>query len=56
MSAGHNVNHDTALRGGHLIDGTGAPRVRCDVLVKDGLISALVPPGQGRAAHELDIA
>jgi N-acyl-D-amino-acid deacylase len=48
--------HDTALREGHLIDGTGAPRVRCDVLVKDGLISALVPPGQGRAAHELDIA
>jgi N-acyl-D-amino-acid deacylase len=54
MNAVLEVIHDTAIRGGHLIDGTGAPRMRCDVLVKDGLVSALVPPGEGSAAAELD--
>jgi N-acyl-D-aspartate/D-glutamate deacylase len=34
-----------ALRGATVVDGTGAPGVRADVLVEDGLISQIGPPG-----------
>ena len=48
------ARHDLAVRGGVLIDGSGAPRRRADVLVTDGRISGVVAPGAGRARDTLD--
>lgn len=45
---------DLLLRGGELIDGTGAPRVRADVAIQDGKIVSLLSPGEGEADAELD--
>jgi N-acyl-D-amino-acid deacylase len=42
------------IRGGEVIDGTGAPRRAADVLVSDGTIHAVVPPGTGTAAQVID--
>lgn len=42
------------IRGGQLIDGTGGPRRQADVLVSDGTIRAVVPPGTGCAAQVID--
>jgi N-acyl-D-amino-acid deacylase len=42
------------IRGGQLIDGTGGPRRLADVLVSDGTIRAVVPPGDGHADEVLD--
>jgi N-acyl-D-amino-acid deacylase len=48
--------HDILLRGGTLIDGTGAPGRTADVLVADGQIAAVSAPGRGSLdvdAHEV---
>jgi N-acyl-D-amino-acid deacylase len=37
------------IRGGDVIDGTGRARFAADVLIADGVICALVPPGTGIA-------
>lgn len=47
---------DTIIRGGTVIDGTGAPRRRADVVICGGRIERLVEPGTEvmEAAHEID--
>jgi N-acyl-D-amino-acid deacylase len=47
-------NFDLILRNGELIDGTGAPRRRADIAISQGKISAILAPGEGSAARELD--
>ncbi len=46
--------HDLVIRGGTIVDGTGVPRYRADLAVKDGriaMISGRIPAG---AAREID--
>lgn len=46
--------HNLVLRGGTIVDGTGIPRYRADLAVKDGriaMISGRIPAG---AAREID--
>lgn len=47
--------HDLVLRGGSLIDGSGAPAVTADLAVADGRIAAIgaLPRGSGR--QEIDV-
>ncbi len=45
--------HDLVVRGGWVVDGTGAERVRADVAVDDGRISA-IGPDVGPGARDLD--
>ncbi|MCB2046982.1 MAG: amidohydrolase family protein [Novosphingobium sp.] len=47
------VQFDLVVRGGTIVDGTGAPRYRGDVAVKDGLIAA-VGTFEGTGKEELD--
>jgi N-acyl-D-aspartate/D-glutamate deacylase len=39
--------HDLVIRGGYLVDGTGAPGREADIAVDDGTISAVVDAGSG---------
>ena len=48
-------NYDLIIRGGTIVDGTGAPRFTGDLAVKDGLIAA-VGTVHGDAAEEIDAA
>ena len=43
--------HDLVVRNGLLVDGTGTPPRRADVVVDDGLIVAVEPPGHGGASR-----
>ncbi|ABL80931.1 MULTISPECIES: D-aminoacylase [unclassified Nocardioides] len=45
MTGGH-ARVDLLLRGGRVVDGTGAPWRHADVLVGNGLIAGVVPPGR----------
>ena len=47
--------HDLIIRGGTVVDGTGAPARRADVAVKDGRIAEVGDPG-GRGRQEVDAA
>lgn len=47
--------HDLAVRGGVLVDGSGAARRLADVLVTGGRISGVVPPGEGQARDTLEV-
>lgn len=37
---------ETVLTGGHVVDGTGAPARRADIVLRDGRIAHVVPPGR----------
>jgi N-acyl-D-aspartate/D-glutamate deacylase len=45
-----------ALRGATVVDGTGAPGVRADVLVEDGLISSIGDVTEGIADETVDLS
>ena len=47
------AHYDLIIRGGTLVDGTGAPRSTGDIAIRDGLISA-VGTVTGSADHEID--
>jgi N-acyl-D-aspartate/D-glutamate deacylase len=46
--------HDLLIRGGHVIDGTGAPGRDADVAVRDERIAAVEPRSAGPARREID--
>jgi N-acyl-D-amino-acid deacylase len=50
------ANHDLVLRGGRLIDGTGAGAIGADVAIDDGRIAAVgkLPRGSGRREIDVD--
>jgi len=56
MTAATDLRGGVVLRGGDIIDGTGAPRFAGDVVIAGDRISGVLPPGQGRAARVMDIA
>ncbi len=47
---------DLIIRGGNVVDGTGAPAQQCDVAIKDGAIAAIGPQLEGSASKEIDAA
>ncbi len=50
------ATHDLIIRGGTVVDGTGAPRRAADVAVTDGVVTEVADAGQitGAATRELD--
>ncbi len=54
MSENRHPPHHFVIRGADVIDGTGSARFSADVVVVDGLVSAIVPPGQGVAPEMVD--
>ena len=48
-----NTNHDLVIRGGHIVDGSGAPGFAGDVAISSGCITA-VGQVSGRGAEEID--
>ncbi|WP_207939044.1 N-acyl-D-amino-acid deacylase family protein [Actinomadura darangshiensis] len=47
---------DVVITGGGVLDGTGAPARRADVVVRGGMIRDIVPPGKTHEGPELDAA
>lgn len=47
--------YDLILRGGTVVNGTGAPRVRADVAIARGRIAAIGDLGRASATSELDV-
>ncbi len=45
---------DVVIRGGEVIDGSGAPRFFADVVLRGDTICAVVPPGTGAARQVID--
>jgi N-acyl-D-amino-acid deacylase len=45
---------DLLVRGGEVLDGTGAPPVRADVAVRDGRVAAVGPLDRARARQEVN--
>ena len=45
---------DTLLRGGTLLDGSGAPGRRADLAIQDGRVAAIERPGRLSAIEEID--
>jgi N-acyl-D-amino-acid deacylase len=47
---------DLVLRGGHVVDGTGSPRVRADVAIADGRIAAIGAIPADAARRSIDVS
>ncbi len=53
------MQYDVIIRGGTIVDGSGAPRFKSDLALKGGKIAKLIPPAessQATAAREIDAA
>ena len=50
------IEHDLILRGGSVIDGTGAPAVLADVAIDGDRIAWVGDPGDRRGRRELDVS
>ena len=48
--------HELVIKGGLVFDGTGAPRVRADVAVSDGVVTAIGRVDASDAATVMPIA
>ncbi len=48
------TDHNLLIRGGDIVDGTGAPRVRADIRVSDGRIAEIGPELAPRGEVEID--
>lgn len=46
--------HDIIIRGGTIVDGTGAPRFQADVAITDGIITEISPHVEGDAREIID--
>ena len=46
--------YDLVIRGGTVIDGTGIPRIRADLAIKDGRVAMISGRISGGGAKELD--
>src|SRR5579885_576122 len=53
------MEYDLIVRGGEVVDGSGGPRIRADLAIKDGRIADLIAPAHAsgaQAPRELDAA
>ena len=48
--------YDIIIQGGTIVDGSGAPRYRADVALKDGKIAKIAPSIQEEAGRIIDAA
>ena len=48
------ITYDLVIRGGRIVDGTGAPSYRADLAVRDGRIVAIGRPDTSRARRVID--
>jgi N-acyl-D-aspartate/D-glutamate deacylase len=48
------MTHELLISGGTVVDGTGAPARRADVVIDGGLVTAVVEPGSADAAEVID--
>lgn len=55
MAACAPASYDTILRGGRVVDGTGAPAREADIAIRDGLIAAVGDLGGSSAGTILDV-
>ncbi len=53
-SASQEPAYDVVIRGGRIVDGTGAPSYRADLAIKDGRIVAIGRPDAARARRTID--
>jgi N-acyl-D-amino-acid deacylase len=49
------MSSDRIISGGKLIDGTGGPAMQADVMIRDGLIKEIAPPGSFEADHSCEV-
>jgi N-acyl-D-aspartate/D-glutamate deacylase len=49
-----NVTYDLIIRGGRIVDGTGAPSYRADLAVSNGRIAMIGRPDTARARRVID--
>lgn len=55
MSGRKHSSSSYVLRGGQIIDGAGTPRYAGDVVVEGSRISAILPPGKGKADRVIKV-
>src|SRR5688500_10199103 len=53
-SAAQEPAYDVVIRGGRIVDGTGAPSYRADLAIRDGRIVAIGRPDAARARRTID--